>query len=62
MGIDVAGTYEIVLNSDDEIFGGHKRIDKNVKYHTSMEGFAGRSNSMLAYLPNRTALLFAKTA
>lgn len=44
VGVDVAGTYSVVLSSDDELFGGHKRIDKTCKHLTDPLGFANRRN------------------
>lgn len=59
-GIDLPGTYSIVLNSDDALFGGFSRVDVSVKHTTFPEEFAGRQHSILAYVPCRTALVFAK--
>lgn len=44
VGVDVAGAYSVVLSSDDELFGGHNRIDKNCKHLTDPLGFADRRN------------------
>lgn len=46
MGVEVAGDYRIVLNSDDAEFGGFNRVDNNVVHHTFDEGFAGRRHSL----------------
>lgn len=44
VGIDDAGIYQIALSTDDEIFGGHNRVDKDCKHFTDPLGFAGRRN------------------
>lgn len=59
-GLDLPGTYKIILNTDDSLFGGFNRVDTSVKHMTFPEEFAGRKNSLLAYVPCRTALVFAK--
>ncbi|KAK9899171.1 glycoside hydrolase family 13 protein [Cystobasidium minutum MCA 4210] len=60
VGVEVPGEYEIVLSSDDKEFGGHGRVDKSVHAFTDPLGWNGRSNHLQAYLPTRTALIFAK--
>lgn len=42
-------SYKLALNSDDEEFGGHKRLDSNQIYQTYPEGYAGRRN----HIPGR---------
>lgn len=54
-----SGTYEIILNSDDEKFGGHGRIDTAVKYQTFKN--ERTNNALKIYIPNRTALVLKKT-
>ncbi|KAJ8665565.1 hypothetical protein QAD02_007227, partial [Eretmocerus hayati] len=60
VGVDHAGSYKIVLNSDDETFGGQHRIDSEVLHFTSPEAFANRSNRMFVYIPTRTAIVLAQ--
>lgn len=60
LGVDVAGTYQIVLSSDDDIFGGYNRVDKSIKHVTTPEGFSGRRNYLQLYIPCRTAFIYAK--
>ncbi|XP_003748235.1 1,4-alpha-glucan-branching enzyme isoform X2 [Galendromus occidentalis] len=60
VGVDVAGKYKIVLNSDEAKFQGHCRVDPNVEAFTEPHGYANRRNSLLVYVPSRTALVFAK--
>lgn len=68
VGVDVAGTYEIVLNSDDASFGGHGRIEEvnakgeRLQYFTSEGEWNNRKHSLFVYIPNRTALVLKKVA
>jgi len=39
-------SYKIVLDSDAEEFGGHKRIDHNTQFTTFAEGWDNRMNHM----------------
>ncbi len=49
-----AGSYKIILNSDGEQFGGHKRIDDQITYDTN------DSQQLSIYLTSRTALIMQK--
>ncbi|XP_071042931.1 1,4-alpha-glucan-branching enzyme [Parasteatoda tepidariorum] len=60
VGVDVPGKYKIVLDSDSEEFGGHKRLDHNTEFFTFPESYCGRQNSMHIYIPSRVALVYAK--
>ncbi|XP_046681961.1 1,4-alpha-glucan-branching enzyme [Homalodisca vitripennis] len=60
LGVELAGDYRVVLNSDDPSFGGHNRVDNSVVHVSSPEGFAWRRNCIQAYLPSRVALVFAR--
>ncbi|XP_059170657.1 1,4-alpha-glucan-branching enzyme-like [Physella acuta] len=62
IGVQVPGTYEVVLDSDAEEFGGHKRIDHSVKFLTFPEPWCNRDNHIFVYIPCRTAIVLAKTA
>ncbi|KAK6456590.1 alpha-1,4-glucan branching enzyme [Scheffersomyces xylosifermentans] len=63
IGVEAAGTYSIVLNSDDAVFGGHSRIQevdangKTVEYFTNNDPWNNRSNSLLVYIPTRSAIV-----
>ena len=50
-----AGTYQLILNSDDDQFGGFNRIDPSVEYFTYEEKGL---TQLRVYTPNRTALVF----
>ncbi|KAK3753869.1 hypothetical protein RRG08_006256 [Elysia crispata] len=60
VGVQMAGTYEIALDSDAEEFGGHKRLDHGVKYRTFPEPWCDRANHLFVYVPCRTAIVLAK--
>jgi 1,4-alpha-glucan branching enzyme len=60
VGIDQFGKYKIVLDSDEEKFGGHSRLNHSTEFFTNNDGFAGRRYSMMIYIPSRVALVFAR--
>ena len=47
VGVDIPGKYKMVLNSDEEWFGGHQRLDANTEFLTSGEGWGGRRCSLM---------------
>lgn len=49
--------YKLVFSSDDKIFGGFERVDKNILYPIKKEK---NSYKISIYLPSRTALAFEK--
>lgn len=51
--VEKAGTYKVVLSSDDGVYGGFDRADTTVRYTADEHGF-------LCYLPNRCAIVFKK--
>lgn len=57
IGIDVSGTYRIVLNSDSKDFGGFGRIDDDTRFFTTPLEWNGRKNWTHVYIPSRTALV-----
>lgn len=65
LGVETAGVYELVLNSDRAEFGGHDRIQeidpktsKPLEFWTNDEPWNDRKNSIFVYIPTRTALVF----
>jgi 1,4-alpha-glucan branching enzyme len=44
VGVDVAGTYKVVLSSDDKRFGGFENVDTTVTYETTALEWNGRKN------------------
>ncbi|MGJ8672456.1 alpha amylase C-terminal domain-containing protein [Rubritalea sp.] len=57
ISVPQAGEYEIILNSDDEPFGGHKRIDSGTNVHT-IDTDHGPVLSL--YLPCRTSMILKR--
>ncbi|XP_064881036.1 1,4-alpha-glucan-branching enzyme-like [Oncorhynchus nerka] len=51
------GKYTIKLDSDEVQYGGHGRLDHNTEFFTEPQPFNERDNSMLVYVPCRTALI-----
>ncbi len=52
VGVEEPPKYNIVLDSDEEQFGGHSRLNDSTEFFTF--------NSMLIYIPSRVAIVFAK--
>ncbi len=46
-----SGKYKVILTSDDSLFGGYSRVDKNYIYTADNNGFK-------CYLPSRTVTVF----
>lgn len=57
VGIQTAGTYRIVLDTDDKAFGGLGRNLKETRFFTTDLEWNGRANFLQVYLPTRTALV-----
>ncbi|KAK6010165.1 alpha amylase, all-beta domain protein [Ostertagia ostertagi] len=57
VGVEMPGIYKMVLNSDEERFGGHNRLQLGSVHHTFPEGYNGRRNHLLVYAPARTCLV-----
>ncbi|XP_074106688.1 1,4-alpha-glucan-branching enzyme [Cotesia typhae] len=60
VGVPEAGTYKIMLNSDDKNFGGEMRVDNTVPHFSKPEPYAGRPHRILIYIPCRTAIVYAR--
>lgn len=59
IGVGEPGKYKIVLDTDAEQYGGHKRLDHSVEFFTKNEGWDNRYHSLMVYIPSRTAIVFA---
>ena len=46
IGVDQAGTYRVVLNSDRKEFLGHGRVDETCQHFTESGDWDGRANWM----------------
>ena len=60
IGVKNAGTYKVLLCSDDKDFGGENRVDANVQHFTKPEPFSNYSNNMMIYIPCRTAIIYVR--
>lgn len=61
VGVKNPGTYKTVLCSDDEQFGGERRVDTSVQHFTQPEPFSAYQHKMMVYIPHRTAIVYAQT-
>lgn len=52
-------SFQIVLDSDEKLFGGFDRIDHSAEYFTTDGWFDERPHSFLLYAPCRTAVVYA---
>ncbi|HVN58968.1 MAG TPA: alpha-amylase family glycosyl hydrolase [Bacteroidales bacterium] len=62
-GIQITGKFRLVLDTDDESFGGFDRLDKSVIYASVRKAERNTLNvpfMLYLYLPSRTALVFKK--
>lgn len=50
----------MLLDSDAEEFGGHKRLNPDQVFETYPEGYAGRRNHTAVYIPSRVAIVLEK--
>ena len=57
IGIEVPGTYRVVLDTDDPLFGGFGRIQHATRFFTTPMTWNERKNFAQVYLPTRTALV-----
>ncbi|XP_073673467.1 1,4-alpha-glucan-branching enzyme [Garra rufa] len=53
------GKYKIKLDSDEIQYGGHGRLDHNTEFFSEQMEFNNRPNSMLVYIPCRSAIVLA---
>jgi len=60
IGVPEPGQYKILLNSDEERFGGHARVSAESRYFSSPEPWCGRDQYIQIYIPCRTALVLVK--
>jgi len=51
--------YQIVLDSDDGLFGGFSRLDHEAEYFTADWPHDNRPCSFSVYAPSRTAVVYA---
>ena len=58
VGIEKAGTYRIIVDTDDAGFGGHARNQHDTRFFTTDLPWNGRKNFLQVYLPSRSALVY----
>jgi 1,4-alpha-glucan branching enzyme len=61
VGVEEAGTYKIILDSDDPLFGGFGRNVKETRFFTTDFAWNNRKNFIQVYLPTRTAIVSLPT-
>jgi len=59
VGVDVPGTYKVVIDTDNTKFGGHGRIDPATRFFTQDKPWGERRHSVQVYIPSRCALVLA---
>jgi 1,4-alpha-glucan branching enzyme len=59
VGVDMPGSYVVLLDTDSKAVGGHDRVDANVVHHSLPVGMNGRQASLKLYLPSRSAQVLA---
>lgn len=59
VGVETAGTYRALLNSDAKAYGGCGRVDAGARYFTTALPWNGRSNFTQVYVPTRSAVVLA---
>jgi 1,4-alpha-glucan branching enzyme len=57
IGIEVAGTYRVILSTDDKAYGGFERILAETRFFTTPFEWNGRKNFTQVYIPTRTAMV-----
>ena len=57
IGVNVPGTYRIVLNSDTKDMGGFNRLDESTRFFTTPMEWNGRKNWTHIYVPCRVAMV-----
>lgn len=60
IGVDVAGVYKVVLNSDEKTFGGFDNVKSESTYFTTPQVWNERENWLQVYIPSRTCLVLAR--
>jgi len=60
-GIQVSpGKYQLLLNTDDPLFGGFGNVDHSIAYYAQRAGGISGSNWLKLYIPSRTAQVFKR--
>jgi 1,4-alpha-glucan branching enzyme len=59
VGVNIPGTYKIILDTDASEFGGHSRNDHSTKFFTEKQTFDNRNHTLMVYLATRVAMVMA---
>lgn len=57
VGVEQAGTYRIVINTDSAAFGGRSRVADDTRFFTTAFEWNNRKNYVQVYIPTRTAIV-----
>ena len=57
VGVEKAGTYRVVIDTDEPDFGGFGRVDHQTRFFTTDFAWNGRANFLQVYIPTRTAIV-----
>ena len=57
--VEKAGTYDVILSTDDSEYGGFGRTDSEYRYKSLSEREKGKG--FYCYLPSRCAVVFKRT-
>ena len=60
VGVEKAGSYKLILNTDAKEFDGHDRVDPSVLCQSQEFGFDGHPHSIQVYVPSRVALVLVR--
>ncbi|KAF2146036.1 glycoside hydrolase family 13 protein [Aplosporella prunicola CBS 121167] len=56
VGVEQAGTYRVVINTDSPAFGGHGNVKEDTRFFTTDFPWNERKNFLQVYIPSRSAL------
>ncbi|EME47895.1 glycoside hydrolase family 13 protein [Dothistroma septosporum NZE10] len=59
VGVEQAGTYRIVLNTDEPKYGGLNRVQNDTRFFTTDFAWNNRKNFLQVYIPTRSAIVLA---
>ena len=54
------GKYEVILNTDSAIFGGHERVNMDISYRSIPEKTFAPDYMLKIYIPSRTAIVLKR--
>lgn len=59
IGVELPGTYQVILYTDSKEYGGVKHINETYLFKTNNFPWNNRKNSIKCYIPTRTAIVMA---